>query len=173
MPLAKSRLDRLVHHVAHLYRKAHLTAEEARYVLKRARRLLGLREGPERRHRLPETLNPDELRRILAQAYQDRGSYGLIVRALFETGLRVSEFVSGEVGDVDFTERTIRVRQGKGAIAGAGARLRPTRRPGPGPAPGFAGQTQAGRTPAAPAEVAEVALIVPMRRDGVSVQQPA
>jgi hypothetical protein len=39
----------------------------------------------------------------------------------------------------------------------------PTTRPGPGPAPGSAGETQAGRTPAAPAEVAEVALIVPRR----------
>ena len=36
----------------------------------------------------------------------------------------------------------------------------PTRRPVPGPASAFAGETQAGRTPAAPAEVA---LVVPMR----------
>src|SRR5713226_7491728 len=85
--LAKGRLDRLVQEVTRAYRRAHVTADEARYVQKRARRLLGLRGRPERSKRLPEILSPDELRRILAQAYKDRGSYGLIVRTLFETGL--------------------------------------------------------------------------------------
>jgi site-specific recombinase XerD len=36
------------------------------------------------------------------------------VRTLFETGLRVSELIRLQVADVDFTERTIRVNQGKG-----------------------------------------------------------
>ncbi len=36
------------------------------------------------------------------------------MRTLFESGLRVSELVAVEVADVDFLERTIRVRQGKG-----------------------------------------------------------
>src|SRR5229473_2807677 len=112
--LPKSRLDRLVQEVSRAYRRAHVTADEARYVHKRVRRLLGLRGHPERSKRLPEILSPDEFRRILAQAYKDRGSYGLIVRTLFETGLRVSELVGVEAGDVDFTERTVRVRQGKG-----------------------------------------------------------
>lgn len=38
----------------------------------------------------------------------------MILRLLFEIGLRVSELVRLEVPDVDFSERTIRVRQGKG-----------------------------------------------------------
>ena len=68
----------------------------------------------ERSKRLPEILSPDELRKILAQAYRERGVYGLLVRTLFESGCRVSELVGVEASDVDFTERTIRVRQGKG-----------------------------------------------------------
>ncbi len=64
--------------------------------------------------KLPEILSPEELRSILAQAYQQRGTYGLIVRTLFETGLRVSELVNLKLADVDFTERTMRVREGKG-----------------------------------------------------------
>ena len=59
-------------------------------------------------------MTPDELARILAQAYRVRGVYGLIVRTLFETGLRVSELVHVEIADVDLLERTIRVRAGKG-----------------------------------------------------------
>ncbi len=39
---------------------------------------------------------------------------GLVVRTRFETGLRVSELVGVQVPDLDFTERTIRVRGVKG-----------------------------------------------------------
>lgn len=112
--LPKGRLDRLVRLVAREYRKAHLTADEARYVHKRARQLLGLRGRPQRVKRLPAVLTPDELARVFAQAYRERPRDGLIVRTLFETGLRVSELVHAQVGDVDFLERTIRVQQGKG-----------------------------------------------------------
>ncbi len=112
--LPKGRLDRLVRQVAALYRKAHLTAAEARYVHKRAQAKAGIRGRPAKPKRLPEILSPEELQRILAQAYRERPRDGLIVRTLFETGLRVSELVRVEVPDVDFPERTIRVRLGKG-----------------------------------------------------------
>lgn len=100
--------------VAALYRQAHLTAEEAGRVHRRARALAGIKGRSPRPARLPEILTPEELGRILAQAYRERPRDGLIVRTLFETGLRVSELVRLQVADVDFTERTIRVRQGKG-----------------------------------------------------------
>jgi site-specific recombinase XerD len=109
-----SRLDHLVQQVARLYRKAHITAEDWRYVNKRVRHTLGLRGRPTRAKRLPDILTPEELRQILEQAYRDRGLYGLIVRTLFETGLRVSELVAAQVPDVDLSERTLRVRAGKG-----------------------------------------------------------
>ena len=112
--LRRGRLDRLARRVSALYRKAHLTVAEVRYVHKRARALADIRGRPERPRRLPEILSPDELGRILAHAYQEQPRYGLIVRTFFETGLRVSELVRLQVADVDFTERTIRVREGKG-----------------------------------------------------------
>lgn len=114
MGLSEGRLARLARQVAALYRKAHLTAEEARYVHRRARGLAGIRGRPATAQRLPEILTTEELARVLAQAYRERGVYGLIVRTLFETGVRVSELVRVQVADVDFTERTIRVREGKG-----------------------------------------------------------
>src|SRR5207245_5781595 len=112
--LERHRHDRLVRQIAKLYRKAHVTAEEWRYVNKRVRHLLGRRGRPTRAKRLPEILTPEELRQILEVAYRERGVYGLIVRTLFETGLRVSEVVHVAAPDVDFTERTLRVRAGKG-----------------------------------------------------------
>lgn len=112
--MRRGRLDRLIQAVARLYRKAHLTADEARYVHQRVRQRLGLRGRPERATRLPEILTPEELRRVLGQAYREHPRDGLIVRTLFETGLRVSELVRLEVTHVDFLERTIAVREGKG-----------------------------------------------------------
>lgn len=111
--IAKRSLDVVVKDVARIYRKARLTAEEARYVHKRVRMLLGLRGRPEGSKRLPEVLSPEELQRILARAYCEHPRYGLIVRTLFETGIRVGELVGIQIADVDFAERTIRVH-GKG-----------------------------------------------------------
>src|SRR5713101_8436658 len=113
--LPPGRLERLVQSVTKAYRKAHITAEEFRYCQKRVRRLLALpRASQSRKARLPEILTPEELSRVLEQAYGERPRYGLIVRTLFETGLRVSELAGVQVTDVDFVERTIRVRGGKG-----------------------------------------------------------
>ncbi len=112
--LPRGRLHQIARQIGKLYRKAHLTAEEARYVHKQARTLAGISGRCVLTKRLPEILTPEELQRILAQAYQERPRDGLIVRLLFETGLRVSELVHVQPADVDFTERTIRVRAGKG-----------------------------------------------------------
>jgi site-specific recombinase XerD len=110
---AKHNLNDLAHAVARIYRKAHLNSEEARYVHKRARHLLGLRGRSSGNRRLPEVLSPEELKCILAGAYCEHPKYGLIVRTLFETGIRVGELVGIQFSDIDFAERTIRVR-GKG-----------------------------------------------------------
>jgi len=110
---AKRNLSDLAHDVARIYRKAHLTAEEARYVHKRARHLAELKGRSSGDKRLPEVLSPEELQRILDKAYVEHPRYGLIVRTLFETGLRVGELVNIQASEVDFIERTIRVR-GKG-----------------------------------------------------------
>ncbi len=112
--LPRGRLEALVRRVAALYRKAHLTAAEAAYVHKRARTRAGIQGRSRAPRRLPEILTPEELQRVLAQAYGAAPRQGLIVRTLFETGLRVSELVRVEAADLDFTERTIRVREGKG-----------------------------------------------------------
>jgi integrase/recombinase XerD len=110
---AKHDLNTLAHEVARIYRKAHLNSEEARYVHKRARHLLGLRGRSSGSKKLPEVLSPEEVKCILARAYCEHPQYGLIVRTLFETGIRVGELVGIQASKVDFAERTIRVH-GKG-----------------------------------------------------------
>jgi len=64
--------------------------------------------------RLPDVLSADELRRLLAEAYRDRARDGLLIRLLFESAVRVSEASRLDAADVDVTERTVKVVQGKG-----------------------------------------------------------
>ncbi|MEW5891650.1 MAG: integron integrase [Pseudomonadota bacterium] len=61
--------------------------------------------------RLPTVLNRDEVRRIL-----DRmdGTYALMARLLYGTGMRLMECVRLRVKDVDFSRGEIMVRDGKG-----------------------------------------------------------
>lgn len=91
-----------------------MTPEEVGYVHRRARALAGIKGRSPRPARLPEILSPEELGHVLAEAYRAKPRDGLILRLMFESGVRVSELVRLQVTDVDFTERTIRVRDGKG-----------------------------------------------------------
>jgi integrase/recombinase XerD len=113
--LAPGRLDPLIRRIAGLLRKAHLSAAEGAYVLRRARAKGGIAGRPVKAKRLPDVLSPDELRRILAEAYRARPRDGLLVRLLFESAVRVSEASRLEVPDVDLSERTLKVRLGKGS----------------------------------------------------------
>jgi integrase/recombinase XerD len=113
--LPPGRLDRLVRRLTPLLRKAHLTAAEAAYVWRRARAKAGIGGRPTTPKRLPEILTLEEFQRILAEAYRADPRDGLLLRLLFESAVRVSELSHLEVPDVEFGERTLRVRQGKGA----------------------------------------------------------
>ncbi len=65
--------------------------------------------------RLPEILTLEEFQRMLAETYRASPRDGLLLRLLFESAVRVSELSRLDVPDVEFGERTLRIRQGKGA----------------------------------------------------------
>lgn len=60
---------------------------------------------------LPTVLNQTEARMLLRNV---EGMPGLVIRLLYGTGMRLSEGLNLRVKDIDFTNRTIFVRQGKG-----------------------------------------------------------
>jgi tyrosine recombinase XerC len=72
--------------------------------------------GPQPAKRLPEFLAPEEMLKLL-QAADESGPAGLRDRALLEllygAGLRVSEVVALDLGDIDLSHREVRVT-GKG-----------------------------------------------------------
>ena len=65
-----------------------------------------------RPQRLPVVLTRDEVRAVLAKM---DGTYGLLGRMLYGTGMRLMELIRLRVKDVEFARGEITVRDGKGA----------------------------------------------------------
>lgn len=66
---------------------------------------------PKKPARLPTVLNQDELGRLLNSV---RPELSLMARLLYGTGMRLMECLRLRVKDVDFTQREILIRDGKG-----------------------------------------------------------
>src|SRR5262249_19556971 len=83
------------------------------YVSKEVRKALGI-ERLKSRKRVVHRLSRDEEQRLIQQAYKERGERGLLNKTLFQTGARVSEFVSIKVEDFFFEEAMILIAKAKG-----------------------------------------------------------
>src|SRR4029434_9627119 len=106
-------LDRVITETLKLWRKYHLTYDQTRYIAKEVRRALALARPPTRQ-RVIARLSQTEEERLIAQAYRMPGVRGLLIKTLFQTGARVSEFVQVQVPDVYFDEQMLLLTQGKG-----------------------------------------------------------
>ena len=116
-PSAKAKspegLKTAITETTRLWRKHHLSYDQARYVSKEARKALGLERGKTRK-RIIERLSRDEEQRLIQQAYREKGERGLLVKTLFQTGARVSEFINIRVDDYFLDEAMILIAKGKG-----------------------------------------------------------
>jgi integrase/recombinase XerD len=106
-------LTSLIAATSKLWRSHHLTYDQARYVAKEVRRALAL-ERPKTRKRVVARLSRDEERRLISHAYRMQGTRGLLIKTLFQTGARVSEFVNIKVNDFFFDEQMILISKAKG-----------------------------------------------------------
>lgn len=106
-------LQAVIKATAKLWRRHHLTYDQTRYVAKEVRCALEV-ERPQSRVRVIDRLSREEERRLIDTAYRLPGARGLLIKTLFQTGARVSEFVAVGVGDFFFDEQMILIRQGKG-----------------------------------------------------------
>jgi integrase/recombinase XerD len=116
-PPAKAKspngLKELISATIKLWRKHHLTYDQARYVSKEVRSALRI-ERVKSRKRVVQRLSRDEEQRLIQQAYKQRGERGLLIKSLFQTGARVSEFVNIKVEDFFFEEAVILITKAKG-----------------------------------------------------------
>ncbi len=106
-------MKELIDATVKLWRKYHLTYDQAGYITKEVRRKLNITRAKARKNVI-HRLSRDEEQKLIGQAYRENNSSGLLLKTLFLTGARVSEFVSIEVGDFYFDEQMILIRKGKG-----------------------------------------------------------
>lgn len=116
-PSAKAKsskyLKSLIAQTAKLWRKHHLTYDQARYVAKEVRSSLEI-ERTKTRQRVVERLSREEEKRLIQAAYRDKSEHGLLIKTLFQTGARVSEFINLRVRDLFFDETMILIHKAKG-----------------------------------------------------------
>src|SRR5215207_6277189 len=110
---SETSLKLLIAATAKLWRKYHLTYDQARYVTKEVRRALGVKRI-KIRQRLIQRLSREEEQRLIQIAYRDKGERGLLIKTLFQTGAHVSEFVNIKVKDFFLDETMILISKGKG-----------------------------------------------------------
>jgi integrase/recombinase XerD len=90
-----------------------LTYDQTHYVAKEVRRALAI-ERPKTRKRVVARLSREEERKLIAHAYRVQGTRGLLIKTLFQTGARVSEFVNITADEVFFEEQMILISKAKG-----------------------------------------------------------
>jgi integrase/recombinase XerD len=114
-PKAKSPqgLRSVINATKKLWRQHHLTYDQTRYVAKEVRRALAI-ERTKMRQRVIARLSREEEARLITHAYRMKGERGLLIKTLFQTGARVSEFVNLKVADVFFEEQMILIAKAKG-----------------------------------------------------------
>ena len=116
-PSAKAKagktLQGLIAATAKLWRQQHLTYDQARYVAKEVRRSLEIKRT-KTRQRVVERLSREEEKRLIQAAYRDKSEHGLLIKTLFQTGARVSEFIHMHVRDFFFEETMILIQRAKG-----------------------------------------------------------
>ncbi len=116
-PSAKAKppqsLRSVINATKKLWRQYHLTYDQTRYVAKEVRHALAV-ERPKSRKRAVARLSREEETRLITHAYRMKGERGLLIKTLFQTGARVSEFVNIKVEDVFFDEQMILIAKAKG-----------------------------------------------------------
>src|SRR3989442_375186 len=115
-PYAKTKSDprdMVIRDTLKLWRRHHLTYDQTRYVAKEVRRALAIARPPTRT-RVIARLSRAEEQCLITQAYRMPGVRGLLIKTLFQTGARVSEFVALQVADVFFDEQMLLITHAKG-----------------------------------------------------------
>jgi integrase/recombinase XerD len=106
-------LKEVISSTVKLWRKYHLSYDQANYVGKEIRKRLGIKRAKTRKTVI-ERLSKSEEQKLIKYAYWEKSLYGLLLKTLFLTGARVSEFVSLKASDFYFDEQMILIRKGKG-----------------------------------------------------------
>jgi integrase/recombinase XerD len=92
-------LELVIQQTLRLWRKHHLGYDQTKYVVERVRRRLGLEQSHTRK-RTVSRLDQSEVERLVHTTYRNKSKYGLMIKTLFHSGARVSEFAHIRVEDL-------------------------------------------------------------------------
>ena len=92
-------LTAVIRETSRLWRRHHLSYDQTKYIVEQVRHQLHV-DAPTRRRRTVQRLERREVERLVSTAYQDHSQEGLLIKTLFLTGARVSEFVHIRVEDL-------------------------------------------------------------------------
>jgi integrase/recombinase XerD len=95
-----------------LWRPYHLIDDQTHSVAKAVRRALAF-ERPKSRTRVVARLSREEERQLIAHASRVHGTRGLLIKTLFQTGARVSEFVHITADEMFFEEQMMLIATAK------------------------------------------------------------
>ena len=110
---AKLSIGQLIKATERLWRRHHLTYDQAIEIAKHVRTRLEL-SRPDKRRNVVDRLSHADADKLISHAYRAGGQHGLLVKTLLLSGARVSEFVAITVGDFFFDECMLRIKKGKG-----------------------------------------------------------
>lgn len=110
----EKELKPLIKEVAKLFRKYHLDYDQSRYVFKEVRKELDLKVRKNKAKGTVKRLSQSEIDQLLKIAFKKSPFIGLMITTLYETGVRVDEFVNLRPEDLYIDELRIIVKSGKG-----------------------------------------------------------
>ena len=112
-PFEHPKLTTAARQVTRIFEQHGLTYEQSAYVVKLARRNLGLaRAGTSKK--LPEVISAAEAEKLISAAYRQGPVPGLIVKTLWFSMVRVRDLVDLEVPDIHAEDGYAKTRAGKG-----------------------------------------------------------
>ncbi len=111
--MEKKELKTIINSITNIFKKYHLDYNQVIYVTKKAREKAKIKKAKQAKTKI-ERLSKEEQKKLLDTAYRNIGNFGLMIKTLFFTGSRVSEFVNIKVTDFYFDEQIIKIEKGKG-----------------------------------------------------------
>ena len=108
-----TEIQKATKEIVKVFKKYNLTYEQVQYVSKKARAEVGITKN-QKKKQIVDRLSKLEQEKLITQAYKESGYTGLLVKTLFFTGARVSEFVEIKVEDFLFEEQQVLIKKAKG-----------------------------------------------------------
>lgn len=99
--------------ITKIFRKYHLNYDQIHYATKVARKNLDIQRNKNPKQKI-DRLSKDDQTKLIQYAYSQKGDTGLLLKTLFFTGTRISEFVDLKIENFFFDEEIIMVKNGKG-----------------------------------------------------------